>query len=177
MGLLDGIFGGGRRRAAVRSAIAASDGAGGLDAALSALASLPARDRAEALCLLADHLRREDALDPARTALTHALDLDPDCRGAIERLVAIESERGDFGAALVATARLVELVPGALEPVCNLARLLLAAGRSSGSAPRRGREAGGRPRDAPTRGRESQRSCARRNWRRAQRATAVTAAR
>jgi len=129
MGLLDGIFGGGRRRAALRSAIVAAEGAGGLDAALSALAPLPARDRAQALCLLADHLRREDALDPARTALTHALDLDPDCRDAIERLAAVESERGDLGAALAATARLVELVPGALEPVCNHAGLLLAAGR------------------------------------------------
>jgi tetratricopeptide (TPR) repeat protein len=129
MGLLDNIFGGGRRRAAVRSAIAAAEGAGGLDAALSALAQLPARDRAQALCLLADHLRREDALDPARTALTHALDLDPDCRGAIERLAAVESERGDIGAALAATARLVELVPGALDPVCNHAGPLLAAER------------------------------------------------
>jgi tetratricopeptide (TPR) repeat protein len=129
MGILDGIFGGGRRRAAVRSAIAASEGSGGLDAALSALAPLPARDRAQALCELADHLRREDALDPARTALTRALDLDPDCRGAIERLAAVESERGDLGAALAATARLVELAPGAPEPVCDHAGLLLAAGR------------------------------------------------
>ena len=129
MGLLDGIFGGGRRRAAVRSAIAAAEGVGGLDAALSALAPLPARDRAQALCLLADHLRREDALDAAQTALTYALNLDSDCRGAIERLAVVESERGDLKGALAASARLVELVPGALEPVCNHAGLLLAAGR------------------------------------------------
>lgn len=129
MGFLDGIFGGGRRRAAVRAAIEAADGTGGLDAALSILAPLPARDRVEALCLLADHLRREDALDQARNALTHALDLDPACRAVIERLAAVEAERGDLGAALAATARLVELAPGALEPICNHAGLLLSAGR------------------------------------------------
>jgi tetratricopeptide (TPR) repeat protein len=129
MGLLDGILRGGRRRAAVRSAIAAAEGPGGLDAALSALAPLRARDRAQSLCELADHLRREDALDAARTSLVHALNLDPNCRGAIDRLATVESERGDLEAALVATARLVELVPGALEPVYNHAGLLLAAGR------------------------------------------------
>lgn len=129
MGFLDGLFGGRRRRAAVRSAIAAAGGAGGLEAALSALAPLPARDRAQALCLLADHLRREEALDPARTALTHALQLEPDSRDALERLAAVESERGDLGAALAATARLVEVAPAALEPICHHASLLLAAGR------------------------------------------------
>jgi tetratricopeptide (TPR) repeat protein len=129
MGFLDGIFGGGRLRAAVRSAIAAAEGAGGLDAALSALAPLPTRDHAQALCQVADHLRREDALDPARTALAHALELDPDCRGALERLATVESERGDLEAALAATARLVTLVPEALEPVSDLAGLLLVAGR------------------------------------------------
>jgi tetratricopeptide (TPR) repeat protein len=129
MGILDSIFGGGRRHAAVRAAIAAVEGAGGLDAALSALAPLAARDRVQALCELADHLRREDALDPARTALSQALDLDPDCRGAIERLAAVDSERGDLDAALAASARLLELVPGALEPVCTYAGFLLAAGR------------------------------------------------
>jgi tetratricopeptide (TPR) repeat protein len=129
MGFLDGIFGGSRRRTAVRLAIAAAGEAGGLDAALSALAPLAARERAQALCELADHLRREDALDPARTALTHALELDPECRGAIERLATVESERGDLEAALAASARLVELVPGAIEPIYNHAGLLLAAGR------------------------------------------------
>jgi tetratricopeptide (TPR) repeat protein len=131
MGLLDGIFSGGRRRAAVRSAIAVAEDPGGLDAAFAALDPLPTRDRAEALCLLADHLRREDALDGARTALTRALDTVPDHRGAAERLATVESERGDLTAALAATARLVELVPDAIEPVCNYAGFLLTAGRAA----------------------------------------------
>ena len=131
MGLLDGILGGGRRRAAVKSAIAAAEGAGGIDAAFTALAPLRALDRAQALCGLADHFRREDALDPARTALAHAVELDPKCRAAIERLAIVEAERGDVEAALVASAQLVELVPNGLEPVYNHAGLLLAAGRPS----------------------------------------------
>ncbi|MGB8933415.1 MAG: hypothetical protein WCC48_19385 [Anaeromyxobacteraceae bacterium] len=131
MGLLDGILGGGRRRAAVKSAIAAAEGAGGIDAAFTALAPLRALDRAQALCGLADHFRREDALDPARTALAHAVELDPKCRAAIERLAIVEAERGDLEAALVASAQLVELVPNGLEPVYNHAGLLLAAGRPS----------------------------------------------
>ena len=128
MGLLDSLFGGGKRRAAVASALRAA-ASKDLTAALGCLANLPAADRADALCEVADHCCREEDAASARSMVARALETVPEHRGALERLLALESESRNLDAAIAAGARLVRAAPKRLEPVCTLADLLLAVNR------------------------------------------------
>jgi tetratricopeptide (TPR) repeat protein len=128
VGLLDSLFGGGKRRAAVASALRAA-ASKDLTAALGCLANLPAADRADALCELADHYGREEDGASARSMVARALDTVPEHRAALERLLALESESRNLDAAIAACARLVRAAPKRLEPVCTLADLLLAVNR------------------------------------------------